>query len=70
MYIVNVEKLVGRIAEKGYTKSSFAKEIGIGRDTLRSYLKDYKKIPYEILSKMASVLECNENEAMIIFFTH
>lgn len=68
MYIVNVEKLIGKIAEKGFTKSSFAKEIGVGRDTLRSYLKDYRKIPYEVLSKMASVLECSEDEASTIFF--
>lgn len=68
MYAVNVEKLIGKIAEKGFTKSSFAGEIGVCRDTLRSYLRDYKKIPYDVLTRMAAVLECNEDDAMAIFF--
>ena len=70
MYVVNVNKLKGRITEKGFNNSSFSKAVGISRETLRSYLKDYSKIPYDILSKMATVLECTEAEAMIIFFAH
>lgn len=69
MCSVNIRKLVGKIAEKGYTKTSFAREIGVSRETLRSYLKDYNKIPYDVLSKMVSVLECTDSEAMSIFFT-
>lgn len=69
MYVVNVEKLRGKMAEKGFNNTSFSKALGIGRDTLRAYLKDYTKIPYDILSKMAEILECDESEATLIFFT-
>ncbi|MBR2867833.1 MAG: helix-turn-helix domain-containing protein [Clostridia bacterium] len=68
MYIVNVEKLKGKMVEKGFNNTTFSYALGIGRDTLRSYLKDYSKIPYDILSKMAEVLECDEHEAKAIFF--
>ena len=69
MYVVNIDKLRGKMAEKGYNNTTFSRALGIGRDTLRAYLKDYTKIPYEIISKMAEVLECTESEATLIFFT-
>lgn len=68
MYSVNIKKLEGRIKEKGYNRSTFAEALGINRDTLRAYLNNYEKIPYGIIDKMASVLECNGEEANAIFF--
>ena len=56
MYVVNVKKLKGKIVEKGFNNTTFSKALGIGRDTLRAYLNDYTKIPYEIISKMVDVL--------------
>lgn len=69
MFTVNVNKLNGKIYERGFNKSSFSKELGIDRNTLSSYLSSPKKIPYEIIDKMASILCVSEDEASEIFFT-
>lgn len=68
MYYVNIPKLIGRIAEEGYNQATFAEAIGVNRNTLRAYLKDYTRIPYDVLSKMAAVLHCGLNDATEIFF--
>lgn len=68
MYSVNVPKLEGRIKEKGFNYSSFALALGITRETLRSYLNDYTKMPYRIINLMAVVLDCTKEEAVAIFF--
>jgi len=36
MYFVDIPKLLGRITEEGDNKSSFAKAIGINRNTLHT----------------------------------
>lgn len=69
MYTVNIAKTRGKMAEKGFSCTSLAKEIGITRNTLSNYLSDPNKIPYSVLSKMAEVLCDNLQEAREIFFT-
>ena len=70
MFTVNVNKLNGKIHERGFNKSSFSKERGIDRNTLSSYLNNPKKIPYDVIDKMASILCVSEDEASEIFFTN
>ncbi len=68
MYFVDVPKLIGRMHEKGFNQTTFSKALGINRNTLHMYLSDYKRIPYEILSKMAAILSCDFDDATKIFF--
>ena len=70
MFTVNVDKLIGKIHERGFNKSSFSKELGIDRNTLSAYLNNPKKIPYDVIDKMASILCVTEDEASAIFFAN
>ena len=68
MYYVDIPKLLGKMAEVGYNKASFSRDLGINRNTLRNYLSDADRIPYEIIAKMAYLLYCTPEEAQAIFF--
>lgn len=68
MYKVNVAKVKGKIAEKGYTITSLAERLNIDRNTLAKYLVNPGKIPYDVLSAMAALLCDTEDEARLIFF--
>lgn len=68
MYNVNVPRVRGKMAERNYTITSLAAELGIDRNTLSKYLDRPHKIPYDILSRMASLLCFSEQEAQDIFF--
>ena len=65
---VDVPKVRGKIAEKGFTLSSFAKRLDISRNTLSTYLDTPGKIPYTVLSDMACILCDTSEEIMQIFF--
>lgn len=67
---VDVPKVRGKMAEKGFTNSRFAEELGINRNTLASYLVEPGKIPLEIIFKMADMLCDSREEATGIFFAH
>jgi len=69
MYKVNITELNKEMVGKGYNQTSFAKAIGIGRDTLRGYFKNYSKMPYYIILRIVEILELSRNRAMEIFFT-
>lgn len=54
------EKLKRLIKENGYTQEQFSNRIGIGLTQLKECLngkKDFFSLPYEVLLKMAKVLE-------------
>lgn len=68
MYRVDTNRLCGKIVEKGYNQQTFADAVGVCRETMRGYLKDYNRIPYKVLSKMVEVLDCGYSEAKEIFF--
>lgn len=70
MVYVDIPKVKGKIAEKGFTITSLAKELEISRNTLSSYIDDPKKMPYSIISSMASLLCDTPEEARSIFFAH
>ena len=68
MVHVDVPKVKGKMAERGYSITSLAKELGISRNTLSNYLEDPQKIPYFIISSMANLLCDTSEEASSIFF--
>lgn len=68
MVHVDIPKLRGKMAERGYTITSLSTELGISRNTLSSYLDTPEKIPYSIISAMAVALCETTEEASSIFF--
>lgn len=68
MYNVDVPKVRGKMAEKGYTISSLATEMGINRNTLAGYLDNPSNIPYGKLAIMADILCDDSTESTNIFF--
>ena len=67
-YNVDISKVKGKMAEKGYGIESLANELEIDRNTLSSYLKNPAKIPYRVIAKLAIVLCDTDEEAKSIFF--
>lgn len=68
MVQVNVQKIKGKMAEKGFTMTALAKELGINRNTLAAYFENPEKTPYAVMSRMADVLCDTTAEASSIFF--
>lgn len=68
MVHVDIPKVKGKMAERGYTITSLAKELNISRNTLSGYLEEPQKIPYCIISAMAKLLCDTSEEASSIFF--
>ena len=50
MAFVDVPKVRGKMAEKGYTITSLADILGINRNTLSLYLENPDKIPYGVIA--------------------
>lgn len=69
-YTVDVNKFRGKMAEKGYKLDAFAKELGITRNTLATYIKEPGKIPMRTVSRMAELLCDSSDEARSIFLAH
>lgn len=67
---IDVQKVKGKMAERGYTKTSLSKKLGINRNTLVSYLKSPEKTPYNVVAAMAEILCDSPEEACAIFFAH
>ena len=65
---VDVPKVRGKMAEKGYNITSMAELLGISRATMSAYLDSPGKIPYSTISKLASILCDDDDEATNIFF--
>lgn len=68
MAYIDVPKVRGKMAERGFTISAFAEVLGINRNTLSSYLDSPGKIPYDVVARMASILCDSAQEADEIFF--
>ena len=66
--MVNVDKLVGAIYEKGMNKSSFAKKMGKCNSWLSGKLKS-KKFTLEEADEIAKALNLTAAEAQAIFFS-
>ena len=65
---VDVPKVRGKMAERGYTVTSMSDQLGINRNTLATYLEKPSKMPYKVISNMADVLCDTADEAAAIFF--
>lgn len=68
MAFVDVPKVRGKMAEKGYTITSLSQVLGISRNTLTTYLETPSKMPYGVVSKMAEILCDTSSDATTIFF--
>lgn len=70
MVHINVPKVRGKMAERGFSVTSLAKALSISRNTLSSYLEHPEKIPYITLRGMAGLLCDSPDEATAIFFAN
>ncbi len=68
MVYVDVPKVRGKMAEKGYTITALAQKVGVNRNTMASYLDTPGKLPYEMVAKLAGILCDSGEEATSIFF--
>jgi len=68
MYKINVDKWKGQIAEKGFTKTSFARQLGVSLNTLNSYFANPNNVPYRVIVKSAALLRMNKGEFDAVFF--
>lgn len=65
---VDTKKLIGKIYENGYNRSSFADELQISRETLRKYIRNPQCMPYNIIEQAIGILRLSSDEAKDIFF--
>lgn len=65
---IDVPKVRGKMAERGYTITSMSNRLGINRNTLSAYLEKPYKMPYSVISNMADILCDSADEAAAIFF--
>ena len=65
---VDTSRLIGKMYERGFNKSSFADELNISRETLRNYLKKPHTIPYSVIERAITILDISSDEAKDIFF--
>ena len=68
MFAVDVPKLRGKIAERGFNLTGLAKEIGVDRNTLSKYLRTPEKMPIGILDALTKALCDTPEEVRSIFF--
>lgn len=68
MVQINVQKVRGKMAEKGFTMTALAKELRISRNTLACYFETPAKIPYTVVASLAELLCDTTAEASSIFF--
>lgn len=66
---MNINKLKGKIVEKGMNPESLADAIGINRSTLYRKLNNGEKITIGEALKMKDALEMSKEEACEIFLT-
>lgn len=68
-YSINIIAIKGKQGQLGVSNSKLAKEIGINRNTLATYYKHPEKMPFEVISKIAEILDIKVEEARSIFFS-
>lgn len=68
MLYIDVPRVRGKMAEKGYTLTSLSEKLGINRNTLATYLDNPRKTPYGVVAGMAAILCDTADEAASIFF--
>lgn len=68
MVSIDIPKVRGKMAERGYTITSLSEILGINRNTLSTYLEKPEKMAYSVVSDMAVILCETTDEAASIFF--
>lgn len=68
MVFVDVPKLRGKMAERGYNITSMSESLGVSRNTMSAYLENPEKMPYRVVAKLADILCDTQDEAAGIFF--
>lgn len=68
MYQIDLNRVRGKMGEKGYSITSLAHQLEVSRGTLSAYFKYPGKMPYCVVSNMAQVLCDSPGEAKEIFF--
>lgn len=68
MVFVDVPKLRGKMAERGYNITSISEDVGVNRNTMSSYLENPEKMPYSVVAKLADILCDTRSEVAGIFF--
>ncbi len=64
---MNVNKLKGKIAEKGLSVEKLAQQIGVDRSSLYRKLNNAEKITIGEAMRMKNALEMTPEEATLIF---
>lgn len=67
---MNVNKLKGKIAEKGLSVEKLAQKIGVDRSSLYRKLNNAEKITIGEATRMKDVLEMTPEEATLIFLAN
>lgn len=67
---MNVNKLKGKIAEKGLSVEKLAQQIGVDRSSLYRKLNNAEKITIGEATRMKDVLEMTPEEATLIFLVN
>jgi len=68
--MVNINKLKGKIVEKGYNQKKFAVEIGMNKSTLSRKLKTGEDFSIGQANKAIEVLNLSKEDAISIFFSN
>lgn len=68
MVHIDVPRVRGKMAERGYNLTLMSNYLGISRGTLHTYLKMPEKTPYGVVAELAAALCDNGQEAAAIFF--
>lgn len=65
---IDIPKVKGKMAEKGYNNCSLSEQLDINRNTLASYFLEPGKMPLDVVQRMAETLCDSHEEAVAIFF--
>lgn len=68
--MVDVQKLKGKIVEKGYKQDTLAPKIGMSRSTLNRKLKTGEDFTIGETNAIVKLLKLTQDEAIAIFFTY
>ena len=67
---MNIPKLRGKMAEKGFNITTLSREIGVNRNTLSEYFDHPDRVPYKVIVKLSKLLCDNKDEVVAIFFAN
>lgn len=69
MFQINIGRVKGKIAEKGYNIGTLASVLGVDRNTVAKYMKNPEEMKYRTIVQLAECLCDDYDEAISIFFT-